>query len=223
MALPNSVIFRYRVNANAIKELRRNGVGLINRAEERQAEIIEGHKAHKGIEYYFADGKERENSAGWIVGGSGITMLAINAPDKETKLADPAIATTLEWVPNDLARAGFFLSYMQIVKVPGEQRGMGFLELIFEKDDGIGLDDRLLNVLNRIIDGDRRSVWVYWNPIPETFCIPANTVVTEEALGVVTDHRNLHCQIETVEGGEEFLRWYSLDRKTDPSTTAQAA
>src|SRR3990167_9793867 len=121
MALPKSVMFRLRVTPDVIGTLQWNGVSVIDRSVERQVEIIEGHKAHKGSEFYYSDGKARENAAGWTVGASGITMMAFNPPDKETSVSDSTRAMTLEQVPIDLARAGFYLSHLQVVIVPGEE------------------------------------------------------------------------------------------------------
>lgn len=225
---------RFRMHPRRIKNLRNLGVRLVDRTDERQDEIIEGHKAHRGLKYYFRNG-ERINAAGEILGGSGICRIEFNKPVREVKtitdpdgtekeevtwIADETLAMTLKDVGYDLARNNYVLTDVYILRLPGEQKGMGFLVLSFTPGNEsmmMALHPEVSVIIDGLVDGWWRSVFVYVNPFTRSATVNANHIVKGRDLDGVTDHRNLRL-LEINEKGRS--RWRSEEVN---APTAQAA
>src|SRR3989339_222674 len=218
------VNIRLRINGKRIKSLCQFGVRIKDRDEEGQTSIVDGHKAHRGIEWYFRSG-ERVNAAGETLGGSGITRIEFNKPkriteeaiegkdEKVTWQAGETRAMKLESIGKDLATAGYYLSDVHIVRLPSETKGMGFLVISFTQDGDLGLNSEIEEILNGLVDGFWRSAWVYENIFTGAVDICANHIVRDENLSLVKDHRDL--RFRRMDGGR--TQWRSA------KTTAQTA
>ncbi len=207
-------LLKVRVNKTWVRRFTEAGLRLVRRTPSREDEIEAGHVDQRGERHYLRLGN-RVNAAGQDKGDSGIARIKFNPNDERGgNPADPTKAIRVDLVFLDLMAAGYVMADMHILKRDGEQRGMGFLVIVFKEGvEPFKAQPECLSVAQALFERFYRSVFVWENP-DDTATINANMAVVGPELVATTDTRALRFAFIT---GESKTRWDSrIIAKTKP-------
>ncbi|NQV89303.1 MAG: hypothetical protein HQ488_03220 [Parcubacteria group bacterium] len=199
-------MLKLRINKTWVNRFTDAGLRLVRRTPSREDEIQAGHKDQRGPRHYLRLGN-RTNAAGQDKGDSGKLRIEFNPnnPNKEI-FADPAKAIRVDTVFQDFLAAGYVIADVHILKRDGEQRGMGFLVIVFREGvKAFEPSPACKQVMQDMFGRHYRSVFVWENP-DDTCTINANMAIVGHELTKVTDARTLRFSYIK---GEDRTRWAS--------------